>query len=299
LSGMSFLDVGCNEGFFCDFAQRSGASKVVGIDADRRSIDKARALYPACEFLHQTWDTLPAGPWDVILHASALHYATDPYAHIQRLHHALGDDGLLVLEIGVSPHHADMMMAGHFEIGAAFWERVERVTGQVYYPTEMLLRSDLLTDFAVRSIVDSVPQAGDPFPRQVYHCSKFKRIVLMICGVGGAGKSILTSELQKHGLHSTSSDMVLGRILENLGENRAPLWQAAKDELDPARGDIFYRRLDQSSLAQPFVDEIFRMMPKRQRVLVLEGYAFALPRIRELMIARLTERGFRVYKVEV
>src|ERR1044072_741458 len=32
LKGRSFLDVGCNEGFFCGYARFDGAERVVGID---------------------------------------------------------------------------------------------------------------------------------------------------------------------------------------------------------------------------------------------------------------------------
>lgn len=36
LSGLSFLDVGCNEGFFCGYALFDAAVRVVGIDREPR-----------------------------------------------------------------------------------------------------------------------------------------------------------------------------------------------------------------------------------------------------------------------
>src|SRR3546814_2465756 len=49
LGGLGFLDVGCNEGFFCGFAKFQGASRAVGIDQSRPFIERARARFPACE----------------------------------------------------------------------------------------------------------------------------------------------------------------------------------------------------------------------------------------------------------
>ena len=148
LIGKSFLDVGCNEGYFCNVAKKQGATRVVGIDINEQAIQRATLLYPDCEFLYQSWDMLPAGSWDIILHTSSLHYAADPYALIKSFDSSLADDGVLILEVGVSPYHNSMIQGGQFELGGAFWERVERRVGSVYYPSEMLLRSDLLADFA-------------------------------------------------------------------------------------------------------------------------------------------------------
>lgn len=42
LTGKSFLDVGCNEGYFCNAALAAGAASVVGIDASKSAIALAR-----------------------------------------------------------------------------------------------------------------------------------------------------------------------------------------------------------------------------------------------------------------
>src|SRR5439155_18277059 len=85
LKGRSFLDVGCNEGFFCGYARFDGAQRVVGLDKSALFIERARQRFPDCEFLEQSWDVIPSGPFDVILLASSLHYAEDQVLLIERL----------------------------------------------------------------------------------------------------------------------------------------------------------------------------------------------------------------------
>ena len=46
LAGKSFLDVGCNEGFFCGFARFLGAGRVVGVDHSEQFIARARVRFP-------------------------------------------------------------------------------------------------------------------------------------------------------------------------------------------------------------------------------------------------------------
>lgn len=52
LAGKTFMDVGCNEGFFCGYAKFDGASRVVGIDMNADFLERARHRFPDCEFLH-------------------------------------------------------------------------------------------------------------------------------------------------------------------------------------------------------------------------------------------------------
>ena len=59
LHGRSFLDVGCNEGFFCGFAHFQGASRSLGVDRSAPFIERARQRFPECEFLCQGWEKLP------------------------------------------------------------------------------------------------------------------------------------------------------------------------------------------------------------------------------------------------
>lgn len=135
LAGRTFLDVGCNEGFFCGFARHQGASRVVGIDHSAGFIQRARQRFPECEFHARGWDQLPEGPFDVILLASALHYAHDQAALIRTLMDHLGEDGTLVLELGIVTSRK------------AEWVKVQRGSDERLFPTMPLLKQ-LLADYA-------------------------------------------------------------------------------------------------------------------------------------------------------
>src|SRR3546814_17417243 len=71
-------------------------------DQSRAFIERARARFPACEFHQQGWEQLPDGLFDVILLASALHYADDQAALMHRLVERLTPNGVLVLELGIA-----------------------------------------------------------------------------------------------------------------------------------------------------------------------------------------------------
>src|SRR5262245_37433717 len=51
LVGRSFLDVGCNEGYYCGMALRAGASRVVGVDSFALAVERARRRFPKAEIL--------------------------------------------------------------------------------------------------------------------------------------------------------------------------------------------------------------------------------------------------------
>src|SRR5688500_8988885 len=158
LAGRRFLDVGCDEGFFCGFASFQHAERVVGVDRSAVFIERARARFPNCEFHQQGWDALPEGPFDVILLASSLHYADDQPALIRRLVEQLAPDGVLVLELGI---------AG---FAKSEWVKVSRGIDERFFPTMAMLR-ETLADYAWKWMGPSVSQAGDPVPRHVVHIS--------------------------------------------------------------------------------------------------------------------------------
>ncbi len=148
LKGKSLLDLGCNEGFFCIEAKKRGATRVVGLDKRPAVIEAAKQRAPEIDFRCQTWDTLPEGTFDVILLLSALHYAKDPQALLDRIYQALAPDGVLVLETGLSDN--TLMQ----------WGQAQRGNGSVWYPSKLLLIQSLLQKFAVRRMGKSVDQRG-------------------------------------------------------------------------------------------------------------------------------------------
>lgn len=182
LEGRTFLDVGCNEGFFCGFAHHLGASRSVGIDHSREFIQRARRRFPGCEFFHQGWDALPDGEFDVILLASALHYAEDQPALVDRLVERLAPDGVLVLELGIASS------------SRCEWVTVERGIDQRQFPSMSKLR-EMLTGYAWKWMGPSVSQSGDPVKRHVIHVSRRRPMAYLLLEPPGFGKSSIASRL--------------------------------------------------------------------------------------------------------
>lgn len=182
--GKRFLDVGCNEGFFCGYALFNGASQVVGIDRSADVIARAQQRFPEAEFRQQSWATLPEGPFDVITLLSALHYAEDQESLIHRLMEQLADDGLLVLEISLAQETGDQ------------WVKVQRSIDERYFPTRQKL-GKVLESYAWKIIGHSVRQAGDPLLRYVVHVRKMKPYVYLLMGRPGSGKSTISRRLFK------------------------------------------------------------------------------------------------------
>jgi SAM-dependent methyltransferase len=95
----------------------------VGLDASDNFIERARSRFPRCEFLARGWDQLPPGPFDVILFASAIHYAADQEAILRELADLLTPDGTLVLEVGVVTSERSE------------WVKVRRGSDERFFPT--------------------------------------------------------------------------------------------------------------------------------------------------------------------
>lgn len=182
LTGKRFLDVGCNEGFFCGYALFEGASQVLGMDKSSDAIAKAKVRFPNAEFVNQSWDALPEGPFDVITLLSALHYAEDQEALIHQLMNLLADDGLLVLEIGIAPNQKKD------------WIKIKRAIDECWFPTRNKL-GHILKDYAWKIIGHSVTQTGDPLPRYVVHVRKLRPYVWLLMQEPGSGKSTISRRM--------------------------------------------------------------------------------------------------------
>lgn len=182
LAGRSFLDVGCNEGFFCGFAKFAGARRSVGIDRSAVFIERARERFADCEFHERDWSELPEGRFDVVLLASAIHYAEDQAALVHRLVDALTEDGVLILELGIvsSPRTE--------------WVKVKRGIDERYFPSMAQLKRTL-AGCAWKWMGPSVDQAGDPVPRHVVHVSRRRPIAYLLMHPPAYGKSSIASGL--------------------------------------------------------------------------------------------------------
>lgn len=182
LRGKTFLDVGCNAGYFCGFALGSGAARVVGIDQNQPVIEEARLRFPSAEFFCSSWNSLPDGEFDVVILLSALHYADDQAMLINNLMQKVAKNGVLVLEVGIAPGSEEAMVV------------TKRAIDTRSFPT-MSKMYKILDSYSFRLIGISVQQAGDPNHRYVFHVRHRRNVVMSCLGESGIGKSELTHML--------------------------------------------------------------------------------------------------------
>jgi SAM-dependent methyltransferase len=282
LSGKSFLDVGCNEGFFCGFALFAGASSVIGIDRSEATIAAAKKRFPECDFRAQSWDVLPSGPFDVILLASALHYATDQPELVRRLLEQLAPGGTLVLEIGV--------LGGH----QADWASVRRSIDVRNFPTWQGV-TRMLEGWAWKHIGPSVNQSGDPVGRHVVHVTHRLPIAYLLMSPPAYGKSsICRSLFCPAGVTVVSGDEVLSQVACGKLNASPGLAQLASKDFSPLGIDRTTQEIFASGLAAELIDVWIAQVPGRADF-ALDAY---VPEQRQDMIVeQLRDRGYLVVKL--
>ncbi len=247
LKDRSFLDVGCNEGFFCGFARFAGADRVVGLDRSRSAIERARARFPDCEFHCRGWDALPDEHFDVILLASALHYAEDQPALLHTLVDRLAPDGVLVLELGIVSSHKSE------------WVKVTRGIDQRWFPSMMKLR-EILASHASKWMGPSVSQTGDPVARYVMHVSKRRPVACLLLQPSAYGKSTLAARLfGSSGLKTISGDLQVSRIARGELDAPQPLRDTITEDFSPYTIDRALQRVFEcgqgDALVRTWLDE--------------------------------------------
>lgn len=241
LEGRSFLDVGCNEGFFCGFAAFQGATRVVGIDRSLPFVERARHRFPKCEFLHQGWDRLPDGPFDVILLASALHYADDQPALIHALVDRLSEDGTLVLELGIASSRK------------AEWIDVKRGIDERAFPSMPMLR-EVLSGHAWKWMGPSIQQDGDPVARHVVHVSRRRPVAYLLMQPPGYGKSSIASGLfPRAAVPMVSGDQEIGLAAKGKGAASPALRETIMEDYSPFRLDQVIERVFERGLGDELV----------------------------------------------
>lgn len=103
LRGRSVLDLGCGYGWFCRWARRHGAARVVGIDVSEKMLARARATTddPAITYLREDLErlTLPAASFALAYSSLALHYIEHLDALLAEVHRSLAPGGSLVFSV--------------------------------------------------------------------------------------------------------------------------------------------------------------------------------------------------------
>ncbi|GAB3307800.1 class I SAM-dependent methyltransferase [Luteimonas notoginsengisoli] len=237
----SFLDVGCNEGYFCGFAKFMGAARAVGIDHSPEFIYRAKSRFPDCEFHARTWDFLPEGEYDVILLASALHYAEDQAELIRRLVDKLTPSGVLILELGIvsSPKPE--------------WVKVKRGIDERYFPTMAQLKRTLV-DYAWKWMGASVNQDGDPVPRQVVHVSRRRPVAYLLMQPPAYGKTSVASRLfPPANVPIVSGDALIQRVARRELDASRLLQEIVDKDYSPFTIDETVQRIFSKKASPDFV----------------------------------------------
>lgn len=282
LKGLSVLDLGCNEGFFCGEALRQGARRVVGIDHNRAVLARAKRRFPAAEFRPGTWWDIPAGTFDVIFFLSAIHYEPRQRALLQKLASHLTPTGTLVLECGVSANP-----------GKA-WDAIKRADGVRRYPTMALLCEELLKPFAVRAAGPSVSQEGDTMPRRVFHCSLRESVAMLVIGPSHVGKTTLTRDLGARDVPVISTDRLLGQILRDKRYSWSPV--AAVVGRFPAKPPVNFGRIGAAVAAEcpdAFAEIIMTEAPFEADLVCIEGEILRNDAVRNALVDRLRAQNVR------
>ena len=282
LRGKSFLDLGCNEGYFCIYAKQQGATRVVGIDVNPEFIARAKARAPGIDFRCQSWDTLPDETFDVILLASALHYAKDQAELLNRIHACLTDTGMLVLEAGIARESGKR------------WVETPRKVGSVLYPTRDLML-ELLSRYAVKEIGPSVKQSGDPGRRVVFHCRRFRPILVMLTGKPYSGKSVLARELERVGVRTLELDDHIRELKRS--DPPTALSSFLRENHDGRRAREFFLHHSSHPMMDSLIEEIAGSLPEG-RIVAADGFAFGVPGLKERFLEASRRRGFYVWAAE-
>lgn len=285
LKGKSVLDIGCNEGFFCNYALKQGANNVIGIDSNKDVIEFAKQRVPNAKFINTTWWNLPDEKFDVILFLSAIHYEKNQQKLLTYLKQHLTDNGVLILECGI------------YQDSSKYWTMIQRHDGVLRYPSFDYITNTLLNGFAVSIMGRSVDQSGDPIPRYVFHCSILRPTVLFIYGPSGSGKTILSKRLEKGQIPIYAIDSLFNRIINGVNIPKSKICEFIKSNGDVFLLDNLSSQIMKSGLTKDLVNLIIEELPLEAGTLIIEGEILIHDEFRNLLAKSIESRGGIIWNV--
>lgn len=104
LKGKSFLDIGIRDGGYSFYAERMGASKVMGVDIDKpKGFDILKEIFDSkVEYLEKdVIDLKPedvGGTYDVVLFAGVFYHMKFPFLSLHKVAELMDVGGILILE---------------------------------------------------------------------------------------------------------------------------------------------------------------------------------------------------------
>ena len=263
LKGKRVLDIGCNEGYFCNVALMRDASSVTGVDADARALDAAADRYSdeRLNFVNSDWHSLPEGQYDVILWTSAMHYELDPLKVLRNVHSRLAPGGFFILECGLLDIPRKEMV---YSI---------RNDGGHWYPTAPLLDDMLERAGFKHRIVSHAEHIGvDPVPRTVFHCTRARPDVLIVRGRSGSGKTNLAKSIEHSATKVISLDYFVSRIAGSKFTPRGDLENFIKTNIDRKNLKKLYEGIDENGYCDAYTALISKSIADTDILVVIEGF---------------------------
>ena len=100
---LNVLDLGCGFGWFCRWARRQGAARVLGIDVSDNMLARARSTTEDAAITYTQADLehldLPAAAFDLVYSSLALHYIDNLARLMAQVHAALVPGGRFVFSV--------------------------------------------------------------------------------------------------------------------------------------------------------------------------------------------------------
>ena len=284
LNGKSFLDVGCNAGFFCGYANYSGANRVVGVDFSESFIQSARLNFPECEFVHSDWSNIPNESFDVILMASALHYSAEPAETLQMLMAKLNPGGIFVLEFGMIN-----------EVGVDFVEVTRPIGDKVRHAKMHTLRAFAHKHgYVYKYIGPSVDQVGDVISRHVVHLIKIVSSGFIVYGAPGAGKTYLANKLSQISKQHIDLDLWLVEK-SNSAERFPPFYNLLFKHVDTFNLISVYNLIEENSLVRSIFLDLLISESSFEEGFVISG-AMGKETVKNIT-TRLTSLGIKSIEI--
>lgn len=276
MAGMRVLDIGCNEGFFCNVAAERGAARIVGIDLLESNISFAKKRYGSnsIEFIVQGWNHLPDEEFDLVLWLSAMHYERNPRSVIEQIASRLSNKGVFILEAGVINTSGKVVRS------------VSRYGDNLVYPTMDYLKNVLLEGLSYKWMAGGYKVEGDPVPRHVFHCMKRKRTVIFVVGGSKSGKTYLANTMLSAGADKIIS---VDDVLVDIGHaqyHHGEFEKYVRSVIDTNNLGALYEQIEGSDrLKKDFAKWIGSLVYDNDQCIVIEGNVLGQTRnaIKELL----------------
>jgi SAM-dependent methyltransferase len=147
LRGLRVVDLGCGFGWFCRWARRQGAARVLGLDVSEKMLARAKATTSHTGITYARSDLevldLPEASIDLAYSSLALHYVENLDKLLATVHQALVPGGQLVFSI-----EHPIYMAPRYP------EWLEDVTGRKTWPVDSYcIEGPRATDWLTKGVI--------------------------------------------------------------------------------------------------------------------------------------------------